>query len=37
LFQYQYKVEHQDLFIKAGEMPTPGHAANKTRGENTCA
>lgn len=37
LFQYHYKIENGALLIKAGEMPTPGHAANSRRGESTCA
>src|SRR6202040_1596443 len=37
LFQYHYKIENGKLLIKAGEMPTPGRAANlKSRG-TTCA
>lgn len=36
LFQYHYKLENGQLFIKAGEMPTPGRAANN-RGAETCA
>jgi len=41
LFQYHYKIEQGNLFIKAGELPTPGRAANtganKKGGETTCA
>src|SRR5580704_1344427 len=38
LFEYQYKVEAGKLFIKAGEMPTPGQpVANKAGGKSTCA
>jgi nitrite reductase/ring-hydroxylating ferredoxin subunit len=41
LFQYHYKVEGGKLLIKAGEMPTPGQAANSPAnikgGGNTCA
>jgi menaquinol-cytochrome c reductase iron-sulfur subunit len=37
LFQYHYKLEDGQLFIKAGEMPTPGRAANQTGGAATCA
>ena len=37
LFQYRYKVENGKLLIQAGEMPTPGRAANTTRGGTTCA
>lgn len=36
LFQYHYKVENGQLLIKAGEMPTPGRAANKPSGAGTC-
>src|SRR6202023_3685001 len=31
LFEYPYKVEGGKLLIKAGEMPTPGRAANLKR------
>jgi len=37
LFQYNYKIEEGTLLIKAGEMPTPGRAANTKRGRTTCA
>src|ERR1700690_1337976 len=37
LFQYNYKIEEGKLLIKAGEMPTPGRAANTKRGRTTCA
>jgi menaquinol-cytochrome c reductase iron-sulfur subunit len=37
LFQYHYKIEDGKLFIKAGEMPTPGHAANPKSEGGTCA
>jgi Rieske Fe-S protein len=38
LFEYQYKIEAGKLFIKAGEMPTPGQpVANKTGKKATCA
>ena len=38
LFQYEYKIENGKLFIKAGEMPTPGQpVANKVGGKTTCA
>jgi len=38
LFEYQYKIEGGKLFIKAGEMPTPGQpVANKTGKKATCA
>jgi Rieske Fe-S protein len=36
LFQYSYKVEEGKLFIKAGEMPTPGRAANTAGGKSRC-
>jgi Rieske Fe-S protein len=37
LFQYSYKIEDRNLFIKAGEMPTPGRAANTAGGKSRCA
>jgi menaquinol-cytochrome c reductase iron-sulfur subunit len=37
LFEYSYKVEGGQLFIKAGELPTPGRAANSTGGKSKCA
>jgi Rieske Fe-S protein len=37
LFQYHYKIEKGQLFIKAGEMPTPGRAANAQNGGSRCA
>src|ERR1700688_127200 len=37
LFQFHYKIEGGKLLIKAGEMPTPGRAANLKRGGTTCA
>jgi menaquinol-cytochrome c reductase iron-sulfur subunit len=37
LFAYHYKVEGGKLLIKAGEMPTPGRAANTKGGVTTCA
>jgi menaquinol-cytochrome c reductase iron-sulfur subunit len=36
LFPYDYKIEDGNLFIKAGEMPTPGRAAISTEGKSTC-
>jgi menaquinol-cytochrome c reductase iron-sulfur subunit len=36
LFQYQHKIDNGKLFIKAGEMPTPGRAANVKQGGTTC-
>jgi menaquinol-cytochrome c reductase iron-sulfur subunit len=35
LFQYHHKIEDGKLFIKAGEMPTPGSALNITLGTNS--
>ena len=37
LFQYNHKIEDGKIFIKAGEMPTPGRAANTKSGGATCA
>src|SRR5467141_2845588 len=38
LFQYNHKVEDGKIFIKAGEMPTPGQpVANKAGGKTACA
>ena len=37
LFQYKHKLEDGKIFIKAGEMPTPGRTANTKRGGTTCA
>jgi len=37
LFQYHYKIEKGQLFIKAGEMPTPGRAAYAQSGGSRCA
>jgi menaquinol-cytochrome c reductase iron-sulfur subunit len=37
LFQYPYKIEDGKLLIQAGELPTPGRAANKRRGGSSCA
>jgi Rieske Fe-S protein len=37
LFQYPYKIEQGRLLIKAGEMPTPGRAANTRHGGTTWA
>ena len=37
LFEYHYKVEDGKLLIKAGEMPTPGRAANTKGGGTRCA
>jgi menaquinol-cytochrome c reductase iron-sulfur subunit len=37
LFQYHYKIEDGRLFIKAGELPTPGRAANTSAQTSACA
>jgi quinol---cytochrome c reductase iron-sulfur subunit, bacillus type len=37
LFQYNHKIEDGKIFIRAGEMPTPGRAANTKSGGATCA
>src|SRR5258707_1406474 len=37
LFQYNYKVADGKLLIMAGELPTPGCAANTTRERSACA
>jgi Rieske Fe-S protein len=37
LFQYSHKIEGAELFIKAGEMPTPTHVTNRTSGSSQCA
>jgi menaquinol-cytochrome c reductase iron-sulfur subunit len=37
LFTYRYKTGDGKLYIKAGEMPTPGHAANIDSGMAPCA
>lgn len=37
LFQYHYKIEDGKLFIKAGEMPTPGKASIATIETSSCA
>jgi menaquinol-cytochrome c reductase iron-sulfur subunit len=38
LFEYSYKIESGNLFIKAGGMPTPGQpVAKKAAGKPTCA
>jgi menaquinol-cytochrome c reductase iron-sulfur subunit len=36
LFEYHYKIDAGRLFIKAGEMPTPGHASNIVREIRPC-
>jgi hypothetical protein len=37
LFEHHYKVEGGKLLIMAGEMPTPGMAANTVSGKSPCA
>ena len=38
LFQYHYKIKDGKLFIRAGEMPTPGQpVAHRVGGKTTCA
>jgi Rieske Fe-S protein len=37
LFEYAYRVDGGTLFIKAGEMPTPGRAASRSKQEPPCA
>jgi menaquinol-cytochrome c reductase iron-sulfur subunit len=37
LFEYHYKIDGGNLFIKAGEMPTPGQASNIVKGIRPCA
>jgi hypothetical protein len=38
LFQYQHKIEAGNLFIQAGELPTPGQpVAIKLGGKSPCA
>jgi Rieske Fe-S protein len=37
LFQYEYRIASRTLLIKAGEMPTPGHASNIARETQSCA
>jgi quinol---cytochrome c reductase iron-sulfur subunit, bacillus type len=36
LFEYEYRIESGKLLIKAGEMPTPGHASNLVQEIRTC-
>lgn len=36
LFEYHYKVEDGKLFIKAGEMPTPGRASTVSIEKSIC-
>jgi quinol---cytochrome c reductase iron-sulfur subunit, bacillus type len=37
LFEYPHKIQDGVLFIKAGELPTPGRAAYDVQGRPTCA
>jgi nitrite reductase/ring-hydroxylating ferredoxin subunit len=37
LFQYRFKIENRKLFIKAGEMPTPGSSAKLYGISQPCA
>ena len=37
LFEYAYRVDRGNLLIKAGEMPTPGRAANRSTDGPRCA
>lgn len=39
LFEYRYKVERGELFIEAGDLPTPGgqHLARSASGGSRCA
>jgi quinol---cytochrome c reductase iron-sulfur subunit, bacillus type len=36
LFEYHYRIENGKLLIRAGEMPTPGHASNIVREIRPC-
>jgi menaquinol-cytochrome c reductase iron-sulfur subunit len=36
LFEYHYRIEGGKLLIKAGEIPTPGHASNIVREIRPC-
>ena len=36
LFEYHYRLDSGKLLIKAGEMPTPGHASNLVRKIEPC-
>jgi menaquinol-cytochrome c reductase iron-sulfur subunit len=36
LFEYPYKIEDGNLLIRAGEMPTPGRAANGSKRSAEC-
>jgi nitrite reductase/ring-hydroxylating ferredoxin subunit len=37
LFEYRYQIDRGTLLIKAGDMPTPGRAADTSKGGPTCA
>ena len=37
LFEYHYRIDGGKLLIRAGEMPTPGHASNIVREIKPCA
>jgi len=37
LFEYRYKIERGALFIKSGEMPTPGAEASLSARSSSCA
>jgi menaquinol-cytochrome c reductase iron-sulfur subunit len=37
LFEYAYKIESGNLYIKAGKIPTPGRVAAVTREKPSCA
>jgi menaquinol-cytochrome c reductase iron-sulfur subunit len=37
LFPYDYRIEDGKLLIKAGQLPTPGHASNRTGTKMPCA
>ncbi len=37
LFEYAHKIVDGKLFIQAGELPTPGQAANRVQGRQSCA
>ena len=37
LFEYSHKVQDGRIFIKVGEMPTPGSASNRCEGHQTWA
>jgi len=36
LFEYPYKIEGNNLLIHAGELPTPGPSASKSKGCSSC-